>query len=80
MRLRRLRDDQWDRIKDDLPGQAGSAGATAVDNRMFVDALLYRYRTGIVPVCPGAICRKSSEVGKTPTVGSAAGPKAVYGP
>jgi len=47
MRLHRLRDDQWDRIKDSLPGRAGLAGATALDNRTFVDALLYRYRTGI---------------------------------
>jgi transposase len=47
MRLRRLRDDQWDRIKESLPGKAGSAGVTAADNRLFVDALLYRYRTGM---------------------------------
>ena len=47
MRLHRLRDDQWDRIKDDLPGRAGSVGVTATDNRLFVDAVLYRYRTGI---------------------------------
>src|SRR5882757_851834 len=47
MRLHRLRDDQWDRIKDELPGRAGSVGATAVDNRRFVDAIPYRYRTGV---------------------------------
>ena len=47
MRLHRLRDDQWDRIKYELPGRAGSVGATAVDNRRFVDAILYRYRTGV---------------------------------
>ena len=47
MRLHRLRDDQWDRIKDELPGRAGSPGVTAADNRLFVDAVLYRYRTGI---------------------------------
>jgi transposase len=47
MRLHRLRDDQWDRIKDELPGRAGSVGVTAVDNRRFVDAILYRYRTGM---------------------------------
>ena len=47
MRLHRLRDDQWDRIKDSLPGRGGLAGATAVDNRTFVDAVLYRYRTGM---------------------------------
>lgn len=42
-----LRDDQWERIKDLLPGRAGLAGATARDNRLFVDAALYRYRAGI---------------------------------
>jgi Putative transposase of IS4/5 family (DUF4096) len=46
-RLRRLRDDQWDWINDILPGRVGSVGATAADNRLFVDAVLYRYRTGI---------------------------------
>ena len=46
-RLRRLRDDQWDWIKDILSGRVGSVGATAADNRLFVDAVLYRYRTGI---------------------------------
>ena len=42
-----LRDDQWERIKDLLPGQTGQPGATAKDNRLFVDAVLYRYRAGI---------------------------------
>ena len=47
MRQHYLRDDQWDRIKDTLPGRAGSVGVTAMDNRRFVDAVLYRYRTAI---------------------------------
>jgi transposase len=47
MRHERLRDDQWDRIKDTLPGRAGSVGVTAANNRLFVNAVLYRYRTGI---------------------------------
>jgi len=47
MRHHRLRDDQWDRIKEGLPGRAGSVGVTAADNRRFVDTVLYRYRTGI---------------------------------
>jgi transposase len=47
VRLRRLRDDQWDKLKYELPGRAGSVGATAADNRRFLDAVLYRYRTGI---------------------------------
>jgi transposase len=42
-----LRDDQWMRIKDMLPGSAEWVGATAKDNRLFVDAVLYRYRAGI---------------------------------
>ena len=42
-----LRDDQWERIKDLLPGRSGHVGVTAADNRLFVEAVLYRYRTGI---------------------------------
>ena len=42
-----LRDDQWDRIKDLLPGRAGAVGRPAGDNRLFVEAVLYRYRAGI---------------------------------
>jgi transposase len=47
MRRYGLRDDQWDRIKDLLPGRDGSVGVTAADNRRFVNAVLYRYRAGI---------------------------------
>ncbi len=42
-----LRDDQWERIKDLLPGRDGYVGVTAKDNRLFVEAVLYRYRAGI---------------------------------
>lgn len=42
-----LRDDQWERIKDLLPGRDGYVGGTAKDNRLFVEAVLYRYRAGI---------------------------------
>jgi transposase len=47
MRRYALRDDQWDRIKDVLPGRKGHVGVTAQDNRLFVEAVLYRYRAGI---------------------------------
>jgi transposase len=47
MRRYALRDDHWDRIKDFLPGCEGHVGGTAVDNRLFVEAVLYRYRAGI---------------------------------
>ena len=42
-----LRDDQWDRIKELLPGREGTVGVTAKDNRLFVEAVMYRYRAGI---------------------------------
>jgi transposase len=42
-----LRDDQWARIEDMLPGRSDSVGVTACDNRLFVEAVLYRYRAGI---------------------------------
>jgi transposase len=47
MRRYALRDDQWDRIKDVLPGREGHVGVTAKDNRLFVEAVLYRYRAGM---------------------------------
>ena len=34
MRRFGLRDDQWERIKNRLPGREGSVGVTAADNRL----------------------------------------------
>ena len=56
MRRHALRDDQWDRMKDLLPGSEGWVGATAHDNRLFVEALF----TATVPASPGVICRSGS--------------------
>ena len=42
-----LRDEQWESIKDILPAQSCDVGVTAKDNRLFVEAVLYRYKTGI---------------------------------
>ena len=42
-----LRDDQWARMDALLPGRVGHVGGTARDNRLFVEAVLYRYRAGI---------------------------------
>jgi transposase len=42
-----LRDEQWERIEGLLPGRKGPVGVTAKDNRLFVAAVLYRYRAGI---------------------------------
>jgi transposase len=43
-----LRDEQWERLEAlGLPGQSGHVGVTAKDNRLFVEAVLYRLRAGI---------------------------------
>jgi transposase len=42
-----ISDDDWDRIKDLLPGRPGQHGGAARDNRLFIDAVLYVARTGI---------------------------------
>ncbi len=41
-----LRDDQWARIEQLLPGREGDRGCTAKDNRLFVEAVLWILRTG----------------------------------
>ena len=48
MRRYALRDDQWDRIKEILPGREGHVGGTAADNRLFVEAVLFRFRAGVL--------------------------------
>lgn len=42
-----LRDDPWERIEGFLLGREDTVGVTAQDNRLFVDAVLYRCRAGI---------------------------------
>lgn len=41
-----LRDDQWARIEQLLPGKKSDPGCTAKDNRRFVEAVLWIMRTG----------------------------------
>src|SRR5271165_4888746 len=57
MRRYALRDDQWDRIKDLLPGREGQVGVTARDNRLFVEAVLYRYHRHSLARSAGAVRR-----------------------
>jgi transposase len=40
-----ISDENWDRIKDQLPGRAGQPGVTAKDNRLFIDAVLWIGKT-----------------------------------
>ena len=41
-----ISDEDFDRIKDLLPGRHGTPGARAKDNRLFVDAVLWIAKTG----------------------------------
>ena len=41
-----ISDENWERIKDLLPGQEGDPGVTAKDNRLFIDAVLWLAKTG----------------------------------
>ena len=39
-------DRVWDKVSPCLPGKAGDRGVTAADNRLFLEAVLWRVRTG----------------------------------
>ena len=43
---RHLLDDQWDRIKDGLPGSKEYRGRSSSDNRRFVEAVIWVGRNG----------------------------------
>jgi transposase len=47
MERHEISDDNWKKIKDLLPGQRGQHGGVAVDNRLFINAILYIAKTGI---------------------------------
>jgi len=46
MERKLIRNEQWERIRDILPGKASDPGVTAKDNRLFVEAVLWIARTG----------------------------------
>ena len=41
-----ISDDVWARIAPHLPGKASDCGVTAADNRLFLESVLWRVRTG----------------------------------
>jgi transposase len=45
-RRHEISDSHWETIKDLLPGKEGDAGATAADNRLFINAILWIAKTG----------------------------------
>ena len=54
MRRYGIRDDQWERIRDLLPGQEGHVGVTAA---RATGCSSRRCCTATAPACRGAICR-----------------------
>ena len=44
--LHEISDENWERIKDLLPGRAGTPGGTAQDKRRFINAVLWIARSG----------------------------------
>jgi transposase len=46
LRRHEITDPQWDTIKGFLPGKEGDPGATAKDNRLFVNAVMWIAKTG----------------------------------
>ena len=41
-----IRDDQWEKIKDSLPGKKEDSGRTCSDNQLFIKAVMWIARTG----------------------------------
>ena len=41
-----LGDQVWEKVSPHLPGKATDCGVTAADNRLFLEAVLWRVRTG----------------------------------
>jgi transposase len=39
-------DQVWEKVAPHLPGKAADCGVTAADNRLFLEAILWRVRTG----------------------------------
>jgi transposase len=46
LRRHEITDQPWNAIKDFLPGKEGDPGATAADNRLFVNAIMWIAKTG----------------------------------
>jgi transposase len=46
LRRHEISDEQWDAIKDLVPGKEGDPGATGKDNRLFINAILWIAKTG----------------------------------
>ncbi len=46
MRRHELTDEQYKKIENVLPGRSGYVGVTAKDNRVFINGVLWIFKTG----------------------------------
>ena len=76
MNRKLLRNDQWERIKDLLPGKKSDPGKTGGDNRLFIEAVLWIARTGspwrdpVLPLTTGTVCTRGTPVGSKKRFGN----------
>ena len=69
MNRKLLRNDQWEGIKDLLPGKEGDPGKTGGDKRLLIEAVLWIARTGspwrglLLPLATGTVCTGGPPVG-----------------
>ena len=74
MRRYALRDDQWDRIEDILPGREGHVGGTAAD----IACLSKPLSSGFAPASLGAIWPSALATGRSSISASTDGPRAAF--
>ena len=72
MRRYALRDDQWDRIKDILPGREGHVGGTAASNRLSASK---PFSSGFAPASRGRDLPSALATGRSSISASTDGPK-----
>ena len=69
MNRKLLRNDQWERIKDLLPGKKGDPGKTGGDKRLLIEAVLWMHGLGhlgatcFLPLATGTVCTGGTPLG-----------------
>ena len=73
-----LSDRTWERLAPLLPGKATDSGRTGSDNRLFLEAVVWRLSGGFAPVLHGGIYRRILAIGTASSAGSDDGPSVVF--
>ena len=75
LRRHDISDRTWELLEAHLPGQKGTWGGIAKDNRLFINAVFWILKTGH----RGGICPRITGIGRIHTDGSFAGETSEYG-